>query len=762
MDNNPGISIFQATGLNIENPSQNQEEDEDVEEQKRRQEEIHNFLTTAMDEFNYDEQSTINSSENVSVDDAYSNQSIAVQKYKTSNLDDQLKVLYDIRVKEVKSLMEQLDQLKTEIQKQKEVNGKTVVLLEAEKDRAKISSQQAQALLVTKTEEISKLRNEIETLRNTIMSLEATVMAVNEEYTLSKQTNKELLEQLSLMHNGLTTNTISDRQLQEQHHAEVSQLHHLLDSAHMKLHRKEKEFKEVEQKLKETLNDKDTLMSEKAGVINQLTQNLENALHRCQEFSGIIEKISEENKTLKLSTTTNDLTESIKSMGLSEKTEIVKVLQRELEKSRGLQNEQKIELESLRETCHKLTKDCDKFETNNDQYKNELEMWKKKYVALDTEFSRANEEIKFLKLQLEDNRQNLDTVRKTHETKIKLLEETLENYKNRENQDSSVQVSLITDNLNTEIVSEENEKLKNKIDALNAEVEFLNKKVLNSENHLSQMKLKMSLEKERETLIKCLQEKAAKFEEIIKRKQVKPNCVSAGVNTDNVVIADIVEQTNLLKTKYETDLVQKEIEIRMEVKRDFDIKLEKIQQDLSKKMYQLQEKNCDNCQQLLNSLRELKIATDTKDNEIGVLRQQMKHDREAVATLLEEWSGKFVHMENEKKELYTECTNLQESCDQLILKLGTKEAGDSKVYELIKKECEETIKTWNKNILHNLNRYTLAQKESINQSHQRIQQCCNNTDIEIEAIEAKYLNKKQLIEQSVTQKNTLKYRTFIN
>lgn len=100
-----------------------------------------------MDEFNYDEQSTINSSENVSVDDAYSNQSIAVQKYKTSNLDDQLKVLYDIRVKEVKSLMEQLDQLKTEIQKQKEVNGKTVVLLEAVKDRAKISSQQAQALL---------------------------------------------------------------------------------------------------------------------------------------------------------------------------------------------------------------------------------------------------------------------------------------------------------------------------------------------------------------------------------------------------------------------------------------------------------------------------------------------------------------------------------------------------------------------------------------------------------------------------------------
>ncbi|KAI4467465.1 hypothetical protein MML48_2g00001181 [Holotrichia oblita] len=688
MDNNPGISIFQTSGLNIQNPSQNQEEDEDLEEQKRRQEEIHNFLTTAMDEFNYDEQSTINSSENVSVDDAYSNQSAAMQRYKNSNVDDQLKVLYDIRVKEVKSLTEQLDQLKTEIQKQKEVNGKTAILLEAEKDRARISSQQAQALLINKTEEISKLRNEIETLRNTIMSLETTVKAVNDEYTLTKQSNKELLEQLSLMHNGLTTNTISDRQLQEQHHAEVSQLHHLLDSAHMKLHRKEKEFKEVEQKLKETLNDKDTLMSEKAGAINQLTQNLENALHRCQEFSEIIEKISEENKTLKLSTTTNDLTESIKSMGLSEKTEIVKVLQRELEKSRDLQHKQQVELESLRETCDKLTKNCDQFEINDDRSKNELEMWKKKYVALDTEFAKSNDDIKTLKLQLEDNRQNLNTVCKSHETKIKLLEEALKNYENKENQDNSVQVSIITDNLNTEIVIEENKKLKNKIDSLNSEIQMLNKKVTDSEIHLSQMKLKMSLEKERETLIKCLQEKAAKFEEIIKQKQIKPNCVSAGVNTDHVIIPDMVDQSNLLKTKYETDLVQKEIEIRTEVKRDFDIKLEKIQKDLSKKMYQLQEKNCENCKDLLNNLKELKIAIDTKDNEIGVLKQQMKNDREAVATLLEEWSGRFVRMENEKKELYTECTNLQESCDQLILKLRTKEAGDSKVYELIKKECE--------------------------------------------------------------------------
>lgn len=100
-----------------------------------------------MDEFNYDEQSTINSSANVSVDDTYNTQNVIMEKYKNSSLENQLKVLYEVRVKEVKSLTEQLQKLQSEIQKQKEINGKTALLLEAEKDRAKISSQQAQMLL---------------------------------------------------------------------------------------------------------------------------------------------------------------------------------------------------------------------------------------------------------------------------------------------------------------------------------------------------------------------------------------------------------------------------------------------------------------------------------------------------------------------------------------------------------------------------------------------------------------------------------------
>lgn len=70
-----------------------------------------------------------------------------MQKYKNANLDEQLKVLYEVRVREVKSLTEQLEQLKIEIEKQRDANKKTTLLLEAEKDRVKISSEQAKILL---------------------------------------------------------------------------------------------------------------------------------------------------------------------------------------------------------------------------------------------------------------------------------------------------------------------------------------------------------------------------------------------------------------------------------------------------------------------------------------------------------------------------------------------------------------------------------------------------------------------------------------
>ncbi|KAJ8984819.1 hypothetical protein NQ317_013018 [Molorchus minor] len=93
---NPGTSLFHGPDIKINN-SQNNEEEEDLEDQKRRKEELQNLLTAALDDFNYDE-STINSSTNISV--ASSDELQRAYKNATEP-DDQLKLLYGIRLKEL-------------------------------------------------------------------------------------------------------------------------------------------------------------------------------------------------------------------------------------------------------------------------------------------------------------------------------------------------------------------------------------------------------------------------------------------------------------------------------------------------------------------------------------------------------------------------------------------------------------------------------------------------------------------------------------
>lgn len=133
MDSNPGVSLFQGADIQIDN-AKNVEEEEDLEDQIRRKEEVlllftilvrfvcksslksceykqrvffsvfvnvctynsqlQNLLQAKLDDFNYDD-STINSSTNVSL---VSNGNFE-QLYKDAiTPDEQLKVLYEVRL----------------------------------------------------------------------------------------------------------------------------------------------------------------------------------------------------------------------------------------------------------------------------------------------------------------------------------------------------------------------------------------------------------------------------------------------------------------------------------------------------------------------------------------------------------------------------------------------------------------------------------------------------------------------------------------
>lgn len=119
-----------------------------------------------MDEFNYDDQSTINSSTNVSLDE------IDSHRYKNASIDDQIKVLYEVRVREVKTLSEQLENVRAEFTAYKNEMKKKILLLEAEKDQSQISLKQSQNILVSKAEEIMKLEKSSDNFKIIINKLE--------------------------------------------------------------------------------------------------------------------------------------------------------------------------------------------------------------------------------------------------------------------------------------------------------------------------------------------------------------------------------------------------------------------------------------------------------------------------------------------------------------------------------------------------------------------------------------------------------------
>lgn len=109
-----------------------------------------------MDDFKY-EDSTINSSTNVSIASG-----IDLQNYcDASTPNDQLKILYDVRLRELTSLRKEFDEYKFEKSKEIDNMKNKLILAEAEMRQLKVTLTSTENLLVDKTEVINGLNNAI-------------------------------------------------------------------------------------------------------------------------------------------------------------------------------------------------------------------------------------------------------------------------------------------------------------------------------------------------------------------------------------------------------------------------------------------------------------------------------------------------------------------------------------------------------------------------------------------------------------------------
>nr|CAI5869358.1 unnamed protein product [Callosobruchus analis] len=286
-DPGPGSSLFQNTDLNL-NKSQNDEEEEDLEDQKRRKEELQNLLVAKLDDFNFDE-STINSSTNVST---ASNEDIQ-HKYKyTSTPNEQLQVLYEIRTRELSALKEEYEKYKVEKSKEIDALRNKLILGEAENYQLKVSLKNAENLLVEKVTSISELKNELTSVENRAKQYEKVIDELRLEISTYQTTLNDL--HMEKMTDTPLSKKINAEEIQKIHQEQISKLETLLSDQTRISEQYAKEINKLRQELQRLV---DIELTDK-NAINALTTNFDSAQKQCAELINIIEVLTNENRHL--------------------------------------------------------------------------------------------------------------------------------------------------------------------------------------------------------------------------------------------------------------------------------------------------------------------------------------------------------------------------------------------------------------------------------------------------------------------------------
>ncbi|EFA00623.2 putative leucine-rich repeat-containing protein DDB_G0290503 [Tribolium castaneum] len=316
------MSVFQDNSLNVDNP-QSREEDEELEEQRRRQEELADLLADGIHAFNYDD-STMNSSV-TSVEANEPNyqgslrnksefkyegsgksflndvtDSTIEQCYKDASQQEQLKILYDVRVREINRLQKDFEKYKEEKAKEIGVLKNKSTLAEAEIRHLQISLSNSESLLVEKNEIINKLKEDLALKESNIDNFKK----ILEEQNLEICTYKSMVNELQLKladNNPFSTGTrkSNSEELQKAHQDQIISLETLYQEQSKKAQILEKEKTRLEEDLKKLMKSKTEVEEENNMAIMALSKKLQSAQQQCKDLFVLGEAIKKESDHFK-------------------------------------------------------------------------------------------------------------------------------------------------------------------------------------------------------------------------------------------------------------------------------------------------------------------------------------------------------------------------------------------------------------------------------------------------------------------------------
>nr|XP_018917707.1 PREDICTED: centrosomal protein of 152 kDa-like [Bemisia tabaci] len=215
----------------------------------------------------------------------------------------QLEVLYDIRLKEIDRLENELKSVRHEFEAEKNKLLRKATLMEAEKEKAVIARNSAQELLVESKEKISNSQKEIESLRISLKSAEQSKKELAKELQKSILTVDDLQRRLKAME-SFNKNDVKQtddivKSLKSKHEHELSELSRKYESVKQELETKRKDVSRLQRTIEEMDNKHTKMLLEKTETINKLSQSLEKSQSQCQQLmtssmstdSGYLQKI---------------------------------------------------------------------------------------------------------------------------------------------------------------------------------------------------------------------------------------------------------------------------------------------------------------------------------------------------------------------------------------------------------------------------------------------------------------------------------------
>ncbi|XP_046601870.1 centrosomal protein of 152 kDa-like isoform X1 [Neodiprion lecontei] len=212
--------------------------------------------------------------------------------YKTAeyNSNEQLQVLYSVRMREIQRLTEELQQLQEERKEETSQLSRKLALAQAEVERSNLSRNQAQNLLVDAKVEIGDLQAKLAALKENVAVLEKTKQNMGEELSISKNSVADLqqkiavLERVQMLQTTDKTHEKFLKQAQEKHTIEMKNMQIQIDALTDKLNAKETSYVALEHKLADVRRAHETLMVDKGDTMNRLSRALEESQAQCRHL----------------------------------------------------------------------------------------------------------------------------------------------------------------------------------------------------------------------------------------------------------------------------------------------------------------------------------------------------------------------------------------------------------------------------------------------------------------------------------------------